>query len=246
MSDGRDYPLARFVVQGGGRGAHADQSHGVQAHEDIPVGEPETTREVLRPDVVKSGFAKHGLDGAGLSQAVATVVNGPDVPLSNLAQLTQKRKLLIRPPRAHCQSATPRQCTTHLAGSYGAIREELKSLLTENDIKLLVNTKRKIAGVAFPPIDRGGNTARDGKHLGIHVDPDYRPCRAEAFLRQPSNNTGSTGYVENAIAWSEPNVFKQSVDPGLEQRAYKHLLVDLGETHLGKELLFAARLLRGV
>jgi hypothetical protein len=66
----------------------------------------------------------------------------------------------------------------HLASGCGSIPEELKPLLAEDDVKLLGIAKWKGANIAFPPIDRGGYPARDGKHLGVQVDPHNPPRRA--------------------------------------------------------------------
>jgi hypothetical protein len=120
----------------------------------------------------------------------------------------------------------------HFAGACGSIREELKPLLTEDDVELLLIAKWKDVRVALPPIDRRGQPPCHGKHLGIQIDADNGSCRAEAFLREPRNDTRAASDIENAVTWPEINVSKQRFDPRREEPAHKHLLVDLGETRL--------------
>ena len=79
----------------------------------------------------------------------------------------------------------------------------------------------------------------DGKHLWTHVNADNGPSLAQAFFRQPGNDAGSASDVEDAVPRPELDVFENKVGPGPEERAHQRLLVELGETQLGEELLFA-------
>jgi hypothetical protein len=142
------------------------------------------------------------------------------VPFCDTTQLAQQRKLVVRTPRAHAQSATLHQGAMHLASCQRAILEELKPLLAEDDVKLLLIAKRKGTGIPFPPIDCGGQPACHGKHLGIKIDPDDLSCGTEPFLGQSGNNAGSASDIKEAVAWPKPNVCKQGLDPRLEERAY--------------------------
>jgi hypothetical protein len=133
----------------------------------------------------------------------------------------------------------------HLPGGCGSIWEELKPLLTEDNVKLFAIAKRKGASVAFPPVNRGSYPACDGEHLRIQVDANNRPRRPLALLGNSRNDPGTARDIENAVASRESNVLKQRPDPRLEERADQGLLIDFGETCLREQTLFPAGLFRG-
>ncbi|HEX6721874.1 MAG TPA: hypothetical protein VF107_09920 [Burkholderiaceae bacterium] len=236
--DGCNQLVASNVFEGSGLRAHADQRHGVQAGERRSIVEPDRAREVLRSDIAKSGLPKDSLEGSRVAKAVTTVGDGSDVPFRDDAQLVQYRKLLVRTPGADAQSATLHQGVPHLSGRGGSIREELESLLAEDDVKLFARVKRKGAGLALPPIHCGSQPSCDSEHLGIRVDADNRPCGAEALLCKPRNDPGAASDIENAVAWPESNVLEERLDPGLEERSDEDVLVHLGKGCLREATLF--------
>lgn len=240
MNDGGDDALSSFVVKGASARAHAEQSHGVQAHEHRSLLEPDRARVVLRPDVVKSGILKRGPERTRLAKAVATVGNRPEVSFRDSPQLVQQRELLVRTPGAHADSATLHQGAVHLPRGCGSIGEELKPLLAEDDVKRFASAKRKGSGVSLPPIERGSHPSCDGKHLRIQVDTDHRPTRAQALLRETSDDTRPASDIEKAVAWLEFNVLEQRLDPRPEEWAHERLLVELGKTRLREQPLFSA------
>jgi hypothetical protein len=134
----------------------------------------------------------------------------------------------------------------HLPGACGSIREELKSLLTENNVKVFAIAKRKGASVAFPPVNRGSHPPCDGEHLRIQVDANNRPRRTQALLGNSRNDPGSACNIENAVARPEFNVLKQRLDPWLEKWADQGLLIDLGEAWLREQTLLPTGLFRGL
>jgi hypothetical protein len=91
---------------------------------------------------VKPGLPKARFDRARVPEAVAAVTYGSNVLFRHASQLAQYQKLLIGTPRADTQAAAFYQGTMHLANGSSLIGEELKPLLTENDIKPLSIPKR--------------------------------------------------------------------------------------------------------
>lgn len=199
-NDGVDEALASFIVKSARLSAHTDESHRIQAHEHRSILKTDYVREVLRLDVVKSGFSKDGFEGTRLAKTVTAVGDGSDVSFRNSSQLAQHRKFFVWAPRAHAESAARHQGEMHLPGPCRSIRKELEPLLTEDDIKSFAVAKRERAGVSFPPINRARQPPCDGEHLRIHVDADNRPRRANPFLRESRNNPGSARNIENAFA----------------------------------------------
>jgi hypothetical protein len=245
-NDGVNHVLACFVVKRAPLLVHAEQHYGIQAHEYRSVFKPNCPREVLRSDVEESGRPKVGFQRTGVAKAVTTVGNRSDVSFRNTAQFVQQRKLLVRTPGAHAQSATFHQSAMHLPGGCRSTHEELKPLLTEDDIKLFAIEKRKGDSVAFPPVNRGINPPCDGEHLRIQVDANNLPGRTLALLGHSRNDPGSARDIENAVAWPEFDVLKQRLDPRLEERADQGLLIDLGETCVRKQTRFPTGLFRGL
>src|SRR5690348_5544069 len=114
------------------------------------------------------------------------------------------------------------------------VTNELKPLLTDDDVKSFFLPKGKSRGVAFAPVDTSRDPAGYGNHLRIQVDADDFPCLAQAFSGESCDDSGSTGDVENAGPVREANVVEKQGGPGLEQRADKRLLVHFGKAHLGE------------
>jgi hypothetical protein len=131
---------------------------------------------------------------------VAAITYGSNVSFRHASQLAQYRKLLIGTPRADTQATTFYQGTMHLASGGSLIGEELKPLLTENDMKPLSIQERQSSGVTFPPIDRRGHPPCDGQHLGIHVHAYDRPGRPQVLLGEPGNDARTASDIDDAIA----------------------------------------------
>lgn len=95
----RALSLPRFAPALLGRSlAHADQSHGIQAHESRAVLEANRAQDGPGPNVAKSRFPKQTLERTALAKAVATILDGSQVCKASAA----RARLRDLPRFRHC------------------------------------------------------------------------------------------------------------------------------------------------
>jgi hypothetical protein len=165
---------------------------------------------------------------------MTSIDNGTDVSLRDVAKLAQDGEFLLGTPGAHPQAAVRRQRTAHLARCGRLVRKELQPLLADHDVELLAVEKRQGAGVAFAPIDLRRHPACHGEHGRTEIDAHHLPGARHALPREPGDDAGSAGDIENAVSGTKLEVVEHRFDPGPEQRAHERLLVDFGEARLGE------------
>jgi hypothetical protein len=198
-------------------------------HEDGAVAEAHGAHDGLGAHVAQAGIAQQRFEHGGVAQAVAAVVDRPEVPLRDLAQRQRQRAFVVGAPGADGKPAAGDERAPQLRRRGRAVGHELQPLLAGDDVEALALGQRQRDGVALAPVDIGRHLARDGEHRRAEVDAHHRAGGTDALPRQPRDDAGAARDVEHALASGRRQLVDHRLGERPEQRADEGLLVDLGK-----------------
>jgi hypothetical protein len=118
---------------------------------------------------------------------------------------------------------------SHLAYGRCRIREELESVLAQNEVEGSIRQRK---GITFAPLNEGSRwrreSARDGQHVRAYIEPHHFTLCSHEWCDVASHNAATARYVQHVLASSWGCMLKKDMSPWNKDGGDEVLLVSLG------------------